>query len=182
MTDLNQLPPDLPVPTDDGACDHLRGRALPTTRLASTSGGDFDLATSADMVLFVYPRTGGPGITLPDDWDSIPGARGCTPQNCAFRDSISAFGKAGFEVVGLSAQSHGEQAEFAQRNAIPYLLVSDSTLSLSESLGLPTFTAGGLELYKRVTLVVRGGTIERVFYPVFPPDENAATVLAYLRS
>lgn len=153
---------------------------MPSTAPAATSATAFDLAGAATFVLYIYPRTGGPNITLPTDWDSIPGARGCTPQSCAFRDSNQAFVERGFEVVGLSAQTPAEQAEFATREHIPYPLVSDAALTLQDSLGLPVFEVAGMTLYKRVTLVVRDHIIEKVFYPVFPPDRNAADVLAYL--
>ena len=153
---------------------------MPSTALPDTDGTAFDLAGTADFVLYIYPRTGGPDITLPTDWDSIPGARGCTPQSCAFRDAHQAFARRGFEVVGLSAQTPAEQAEFATREHIPYPLVSDAALTLQDALGLPVFVAADMTLYKRVTLVVRDHNIEKVFYPVFPPNRNAADVLAYL--
>jgi len=180
VTGLHALPPDLPEPIDDGACDGLPGLRLPTTGLPATDGSDFDLALHPNLILYVYPRTGGPGVDLPENWDSIPGARGCTPQSCSFRDLGQSFRNLGFEIVGLSAQIPSEQAEFAAREHIPFPLVSDGGLTLHETLGLPTFDAAGMTLYKRVTLVVRDHTIEKVFYPVFPPDRNAAEVLTYL--
>lgn len=133
-------------------------------------------------MVFVYPRTGGPNIVLPDGWDLIPGARGCTPQSCSFRDRTQAFQALGYRLVGLSAQVPSEQAEFAEREHMPLPLVSDAELTLRDSLRLPTFEADGHVLYKRVTLVVNDHVIEKVFYPVFPPDRNAEEVLAYLRS
>ena len=180
MSDYLRLPDGLPVPVDDGACDGLVGRRLPTTKLTATIGEPVDLSWRDRLVLFVYPRTGGPGIELAPDWDLIPGARGCTPQSCGFRDLNIDFAARGFAVMGLSAQSAQEQAEFAIREHIPFPLVSDPGLMVGASLGLPTFRAGDLTLYKRVTLVVRESEIEHVFYPVFPPDKNAADVLAYL--
>jgi peroxiredoxin len=182
--DYRSLPPDLPAPVDDGAADHLPGMAVPAVRLASTLGGELDLAAAAAgpgrLVAYVYPRTGKPGEPLIEGWDEIPGARGCTPQSAAFRDHVGDFAALGATLVGVSAQSPEDQAEFAAREAIPYPLLSDEGLALERELRLPTFEAGGLTLYKRLTLVAREGRIEHVFYPVFPPDRNAADVLAWL--
>ena len=185
MTDYSSLPPDLPVPEDDGAADHLAGCALPALALRATTGGTVDLAaaaaTAGTLVLYVYPRTGVPSEPPPDGWDAIPGARGCTPQSCAFRDHQAELRALGAEVIGLSAQPAAEQAQFAAREHIPFALLSDPDLGLAAALRLPTFEAGGMTLYKRITLVVRDGAIAKVFYPVFPPDRNAAEVLAWLR-
>jgi peroxiredoxin len=181
--DVYTLPDDLPIPEDDGACDHLPGRALPALRLTATTGGSVDLAdvgTEGTAVLFIYPRTGKPGEPLPPGWDLIPGARGCTPQSCAFRDLHGEFADKGVEVLGLSAQSPDDQAEFAERVHLPFAVLSDPELRLAEALGLPTFEVAGMTLYKRVSLVIRDGLIARAFYPVFPPDRNAAEVLAWL--
>jgi peroxiredoxin len=181
--DVYTLPDDLPIPEDDGACGHLPGRALPALRLTATTGGSVDLAdvgTEGTAVLFIYPRTGKPGEPLPPGWDLIPGARGCTPQSCAFRDLHGEFADKGVEVLGLSAQSPNDQAEFAERVHLPFAVLSDPELRLAEALGLPTFEAAGMTLYKRVSLVIRDGLIARAFYPVFPPDRNAAEVLAWL--
>lgn len=181
--DVYSLPDDLPVPEDDGACDGLEGRALPDLELRTTTGDQMDLGRlGADdtAVLFIYPRTGKPGVPLPPGWDLIPGTRGCTPQNCAFRDLHGEFAARGVEVVGLSAQSPEDQLEFAERVHLPFPLLSDPELKLAGALDLPTFDVADMRLYKRVTLVVRGGAIAKVFYPVFPPDENAAAVLAWL--
>ena len=184
--DFRALPPDLPVPVDDGAADHLPGRELPALALASTLGGSVELATAAraagTLVLYVYPRTGVPGQPSPDGWDAIPGARGCTPQSCAFRDHHAELQALGAEVLGLSAQSPEEQREFAAREHIPFPLLADPDLQLAHALALPTFEAGGASLYKRITLIVRDNTIATAFYPVFPPDRNAAEVLGWLRS
>ncbi len=183
--DLHALPPDLPAPLDDGAADHLPGRALPALALPATTGGTVDLAEAAarvgTLVLYVYPRTGVPGEPSPDGWDAIPGARGCTPQSCAFRDHRVELRELGAEVLGLSAQPAAEQAEFAAREHLPFALLSDPGLRLAEALTLPTFDVAGMRLYKRITLVVEGGTVARAFYPVFPPDRNAADVVAWLR-
>ena len=182
--DYRSLPPDLPAPEDDGAADHLTGLAVPSVRLASTLGGEVDLAAAAAgpgrVVMYVYPRTGKPGEPLIEGWDEIPGARGCTPQNAAFRDHVTDFAALGATLLGVSAQSPEDQAEFAAREGIPYPLLSDKGLELLRALNLPTFEAGGLTLYRRITLVARAGTIEHVFYPVFPPDQNAADVLGWL--
>jgi len=181
--DYSQLPADLPVPEDDGAADHLAGMALPEIRLPSTLGGSTDLAEAARerLVVYVYPRTGTPGEPLPAGWDDIPGARGCTPQSCAYRDSLAEFSSLGAALVGVSAQAPEEQREFAEREHIPFPLLSDSGLGLAKALRLPTFEAAGMTLYKRLTLVAEASVIGKVFYPVFPPDRNAAEVLAWLR-
>jgi peroxiredoxin len=182
--DYRALPPDLPAPVDDGAADHLPGLLVPAVRLPSTHGGELDLAEAAAgrarLVVYVYPRTGTPGEPLPEGWDDIPGARGCTPQSCAFRDHVAEFAALGATLLGVSAQSPEDQAEFAAREAIPYPLLSDEGLALARELRLPTFEAGGLTLYKRLTFVAREGRIEHVVYPVFPPDRNAAEVLDWL--
>jgi peroxiredoxin len=180
----HELPADLPVPEDDGAADHLSGAHVPSLRLARAAGGELDLAEAAagSLVAFVYPRTGTPGTPLPDGWDDIPGARGCTPQSCAFRDLQGEFSELGATVVGISAMELDEQAGFAARERIPYPLLNDRALRLAETLGLPTFEAAGTRLYKRITLIAREGTIVKVFYPVFPPDRNAADVAAWLRA
>jgi peroxiredoxin len=181
--DVYTLPEGLPVPKDDGACDGLEGRPLPDLELPATTGGELnlaDLGAPGTAVLFIYPRTGKPGEPLPPGWDLIPGARGCTPQSCAFRDLHGEFAERGARVVGLSAQSPEDQLEFAERVHLKFPLLSDPGLKLSSSLGLPTFEVAGMTLYKRVTLVVREGEIAKVFYPVFPPDRNAADVLAWL--
>jgi peroxiredoxin len=182
-TDPYTLPDDLPVPEDDGAADHLPGRALPSLELPATSGELVDVAgigSEGTAVLFIYPRTGRPGEPLPTGWDLIPGARGCTPQSCAFRDLHEEFAQRGVDVFGLSAQSPADQAEFAERVHLQFPVLSDPSLELAKALDLPTFSVDGMTLYKRLTLVVRDGEILRAFYPVFPPDRNAADVLAWL--
>jgi peroxiredoxin len=186
MTDPSALPADLPVPTDDGAADHLPGLALPPVELVSTSGGTVSLdglgCRLPRTVLYVYPMTGRPGTELPLGWDSIPGARGCTPEACAFRDHHADLAAAGADVYGLSTQSTADQAEAAERLHLPFPLLSDEdTLLAQPPLRLPTFEAGGRLRYRRLTLVVVAGRIEHVFYPVFPPDTHAAEVLAWLQ-
>ncbi len=180
--EYHAIPEGLPVPVDDGAAEHLVGSEVPRVRLPSTLGGRLDLAAAAGetVVVYVYPRTGRPGEPLPEGWDSIPGARGCTPQSCAFRDHVRELAAQGASVVGISAQSPAEQAEFATREHIPYPLLSDGALALAAALGLPTFEAAGMRLYRRLTFVAVGGRIVKVFYPVFPPQQNAAEVLAWL--
>lgn len=184
MTDLGSLPPDLPVPEDDGGADHLEGMAMPAVSLASTEGGEVRLDGAAQdlLVAYVYPRTGVPGEPLPAGWDDIPGARGCTPQSCAYRDSLAEFAGLGARVVGISAQTAAEQAEFANREQIRFSLLSDSGLALARELRLPTFEVEGMTLYRRLTLVAEDGAIVKAFYPVFPPDRDAAAVLDWLRS
>jgi peroxiredoxin len=181
-TDYSELPAGLPVPEDDGAADHLTGMALPEVRLPSTLGGTLDLAElSRDrLVAYVYPRTGTPGQPSPTGWDDIPGARGCTPQSCAYRDSLAEFTSLGAAVVGLSTQSASEQREFVEREHIPFPLLSDSDLHLCDTLQLPTFEVEQMTLFKRLTIVAEGDKITKVFYPVFPPNRNATEVLAWL--
>jgi peroxiredoxin len=185
MTDPNRLPAELPVPAADGAADHLPGLALPPIALASTTGGTVSLddlgRDRPRTVLYVYPMTGRPGADLPDGWDSIPGARGCTPEACAFRDHHADLAAAGADVYGLSTQSSADQAEAAERLHLPFPLLSDEDTRLAQPpLRLPTFDAGGPR-YRRLTLVIAAGRIEHVFYPVFPPDGHAAEVLAWLQ-
>ena len=177
--DVYSLPPNLPVPEDDGAADHLAGLHLPDLVLDSSQGEvnvrDFD-------VLYVYPRTGRPGSELPPGWDDIPGARGCTPQSCAFRDVHGELSSRGVRVAGLSAQTLDDQLEFAERNHMPFPVIADPERKLGAALRLPTFETAGLTLYKRLALVAEKGRIVKVFYPVFPPDHNAGDVLAWLES
>jgi peroxiredoxin len=177
--DVYALPQGLPVPSDDGAAAHLIGLELPDVVLESSSGRvnvrDFD-------VIYVYPRSGKPGEPLLPGWDETPGARGCTPQSCAFRDLHGELLKTGARVAGLSVQSLEDQQEFAERNQMPFPVVSDPDLRLGEALGLPTFDISGLTLYKRCTLVAEDGRIVKVFYPVFPPDANAGDVLRWLQN
>jgi len=178
------LPDGLPAPVDDGAADHLPGRELPALSLASTAGTDIDPRQASieagTLVLYVYPRTGKPGEPLPPGWDEIPGARGCTPESCAFRDLSADIERLGARVHGLSAQSLADQHEFAERVQLPYAILSDPELELATALGLPTFEVAGMRLYKRLTLIARAGRIAHVFYPVFPPDRHAADVAAWL--
>ena len=177
--DLHTLPPGLPVPEDDGAADHLPGRSVPQLVLESSQG---PVDISEFEVLYVYPRSGKPGEPSLPGWDAIPGARGCTPQSCAFRDHAGELAELGARVAGLSVQPLEDQQEFAARNHIPYPVIADPGLRLRDDLGLPTFDVAGHTLYRRLALVSEGGRIVKVFYPVFPPDRNAADVVAWLRA
>lgn len=177
------LPANLPTPEDDGAAAHLPGMRLPDLALLSTSGGEIGLSSlQTRTVLYVYPMTGRPGVPLPDGWDLVPGARGCTAEACAFRDHHAELRAAGADVYGLSSQTTDYQREAVSRLHLSFPLLADEHLKLAEALRLPTFEVQGLRLYKRLTLVVSAGMIEHVFYPVFPPDAHAGQVLAWLRS
>jgi peroxiredoxin len=183
MTSLYELPHDLPVPVDDGACAHLTGASVPALELES-SVGPVELAAfgAGRAVLYVYPRTGHPDRPVPEEWDAIPGARGCTPQSCGFRDHAEELRELGTKVAGVSTQTLEEQVELSERLGILHPVVSDPELALRDVLSLPTFEFGGQTLYKRVTLVFDRGRVAKVFYPVFPPDRNAEEVLAWLGS
>lgn len=183
MTDYLSLPADLPVPEDDGAADHLSDRSMPHVVLASTAGREvaLDQLGPGRTVLYIYPMTGRPGVDLLQGWDAIPGARGCTPETCGFRDHHADLRAAGAAAVfGLSSQSTEYQAEMAERLGLPFAVLSDPRLELARALDLPTFTAGEERLYKRLTLIVTDGRIEHAFYPIFPPDRHAAEVLDWL--
>ena len=176
------LPDGLSVPEDDGATDHLPGLELPDLAFPSSRGA-VNLAELARerLVFYVYPRTGRPEQPMLPGWDDIPGARGCTPQSCGFRDHAAELAAFGARVAGLSAQSLEDQIEFAERNRMPFPVVADERLELARALDLPTFEVEGLTLYKRLALVAEEGRIVKVFYPVFPPDRNAEEVLEWLR-
>jgi peroxiredoxin len=183
MERLDILPPDLPAPEDDGACDHLPGMRLPELALPSTSGAEVRLdRLPGRTVLFCYPRTGRPDEELPPGWNAIPGARGCTSETCGFRDRHEQFGDLGVRLLALSTQETDYQREMADRLELPFEVLSDADLRLVRALRLPTFEVEDWTLVKRLTLVIRGGAIEHVFYPVFPPDTHAAEVLDWLRS
>ena len=183
MTDVHQLPADLPVPEDDGAADHLEGARIPRLELPTTDGFGVDLAEAAQglLVVYAYPRTGRPGEDLPPGWDDIPGARGCTPQACSFRDRHAEIAAHGARLLGLSAQTTAYQAEAAERLGLPFPLASDPLLTVADALGLPTFEVPEVgRLYKRLTVVARAGVVEKVIYPVFPPGSDAEEVVAWL--
>ena len=181
---IHELPPDLPVPQDDGACDHLEGMKLPALALRSTRGARVDLsALKGATVVYIYPRTGRPDREMPAGWNAIPGARGCTPQSCAFRDHHDELKRAGAaRVFGLSTQDTAYQQEAVERLHLPFELLSDKKLEFARALKLPVFEVEGMKLIKRLTLIARDGAIAKVFYPVFPPDKNAGDVLAWLNN
>jgi peroxiredoxin (alkyl hydroperoxide reductase subunit C) len=180
---LSRLPADLPVPLDDGAAAHLDGMRLPHVELPATDGSTVDLAAiPGTVVVFAYPRTGRPGEpSLVEDWDQIPGARGCTPHTCGFRDLHAEFAALGARVYGLSTQDTAYQREMVERLHVPFPVLSDAELALARTIGLPTMEVAGQTLLKRIAWIARDGTVERVFYPVFPPDKNADEVLSALR-
>lgn len=178
------LPPQLPVPLDDGACVHLEGAALPAIELKSTDGKILDLAllTREPTVLFFYPRTGRPDEAAPVGWDEIPGARGCTPQSCGYRNLYAEFQALGVQVFGVSTQTTAFQQELVRRVQLPFEILSDDALRLTEELRLPTFDFSGMRLIKRMAWFCEKGIIRKVFYPVFPPDKNAEDVLHWLKT
>ncbi|CAN5701063.1 redoxin family protein [soil metagenome] len=179
--DIHEIPEGLPEPTDDGACDHLPGIRLPPISLTQTSGDPVDLsALIGTTVVYCSPLTGRPDRDLPAGWDEIPGARGCTPQSCAFRDHHTELLNLGASVFGLSTQDTAYQREAAGRLRLPFGLLSDEKLEFAEALGLPTFEAEGMALIKRLTMIVEDGEVRKVFYPVFPPGKNAEDVIDWL--
>src|ERR1700744_1419830 len=182
VSEYATFPEGLPVPVDDGGADGLVGSPVPDIALPSTRGGELSLADAGArlLVAYVYPMTGTPGRALPEGWDDTPGARGCTPQSCSYRDALAEFRGLGADLVGISAQSPNEQDEFAAREHIPYPLLSDDGLRLAEALGLPTFEAEGRTFYRRLTFIAAAGRIVKVFYPVFPPHRDAPPALAWL--
>ena len=183
--DLMRLPEGLPVPVDDGAASHLPGRAMPALSLPATDGRQVGLATLGPgrTVIYIYPMTGRPGVDLPPGWDDIPGARGCTPESCGFRNLHAELLAAGAaQVFGLSSQSTEYQREVVDRLHLPFAMLSDEHLALASALGLPTFTVDGKTLYRRLTMIITDGVIEHVFYPIFPPDQHAQEVLDWLQA
>ena len=176
------LPEGLPAPVDDGAADHLPGMRIPDVVLPS-SMGDIALADLATerLVLYVYPRTGPPDQPVPPGWDEVPGARGCTPQSCGFRDHATELAAFGARVAGISSQPLAEQQEFARRTKMPFPIISDEQFGLAATLSLPVFEFEGARFYKRLALVAESSIVAKVFYPVFPPDRNAVDVLDWLR-
>jgi peroxiredoxin len=181
--DPTVLPPDIPAPKDDGTARHLIGMKLPDLPLLATRGGALNLSIiGGRTVVYIYPRTGVPGVDLPPGWDDIPGARGCTPQSCSFRDHFAELKELGVShVFGLSTQDTDYQREAAERLHLPFPVLSDADLKFARALKLPTFEVAGMTLLKRMVLVVDDGVIAKVFYPVFPPDRSAAEVVAWLR-
>jgi peroxiredoxin len=177
------LPDDLPEPVDDGQASHLWNTPLPEISLQSTAGRIVNLRHlhAPTTVLYCYPMTGVPGKPLPTGWDLIPGARGCTPQTCGFRDIFHEFAGLNIEVFGISTQSPAYQREMAARLHLPFEILSDVKFKLRDAMHLPTFEAEGVHLLKRLTLIVRNASIEHLFYPVFPPDQNADQVIEWIR-
>jgi peroxiredoxin len=184
LHDPNVLPAELPAPQDDGAARHLAGMRLPSLVLPATDGSNVDLSKlSGRTVVYVYPRTGVPGQPLPEGWNEIPGARGCTPQSCGFRDHFGELKRLGVvRVFGLSTQDTAYQREAVERLHLPFPVLSDERLALARALDLPTFTTSGMTLLKRMALIIDHGVISKAFYPVFPPDKNAEEVIAWLRN
>lgn len=185
MSDYQNLPEDLPRPLDDGAADHLAGSPMPSVTLTTTSGQQLDLAALGGhrTVIYFYPMTGRPGVDLPAGWDEIPGARGCTPESCGFRDHFAELEAAGAGAIyGLSSQHTDYQREVVERLELPFQLLSDPSLELAAALRLPTFEVDGKTLYKRLTMIVNDGVIERVCYPIFPPNEHAGQLLDWFRA
>lgn len=183
MQNLTGLPENLPAPFDDGACDHLQNRRLPAIKLSTTDDSEVDFSSLDNrVVIYFYPMTARPGTTLPDSWNDIPGARGCTPQSCSFRDHYSELKELQASVYGLSTQDTEYQKEAVNRLHLPFPLISDSTLKFIQALRIPTLEVSGMTLSKRVTLIANNGVIEKVFYPVFPPNENADEVISYLKA
>lgn len=180
---LSDLPQNLPVPVDDGAASHLACLLLPDVTLTATSGETVNLAAlKGYAVIYIYPMTGRPDLALPDGWDAIPGARGCTPQSCSFRDHYDELKAWDVTLYGLSTQSTEYQQEVKARLNLPYELLSDEGRKLKDAMALPTFTVEGMELYKRLTMIAKDGEIIKVFYPVFPPDKNAGDVVVWFQN
>lgn len=185
MTDYNALPEGLPIPEDDGAANHLAGMSVPNIALRSTGGNDVNLSEfEGRTVIYCYPLTGRPGAELPQGWETIPGARGCTTEACDFRDTLGDLHAEGVNnIFGLSSQSREYQAEVVDRLRLPFSMLSDERLQLADALHLPTFAAPGHErLYSRLTLVLQDSRITHVFYPIFPPNTHAQQVLEWLKN
>ena len=183
QTNLNQLPANLPRPKDDGGARHLKGMALPDLELPSTRNRRVNLSTvsAPRIVIYAYPMTGRPDRQLPQGWDDIPGARGCTPETCGFRDHHKDLAKLHADVFGISTQDTAYQQEMVKRLEVPFEVLSDEQMAFARALKLPSFTVDGMTLLKRLTIVARSGRIEHVFYPVFPPDKHAEEVMAWLK-
>ena len=181
MKSYDTMPDDLPRPIDDGTCDHLIGMKLPDIELMATDGSLVNLSSqSRKTVIYCYPMTGKPGVPLPDGWDDIPGARGCTPQSCSFRDHHGELSALCADVYGLSTQNTDYQQEMAERLHLPFLVLSDASFAFCEALRLPTFDVDGMRLIKRVTMIADKGEIISIHYPVFPSDADADWVINQL--
>ncbi len=182
MTNVYEIPPNLPIPENDGSTNHLRGLRLPNISLKATDGSTVSFGNISNrLVIYCYPMTGQPNVALPDGWDQIPGARGCTPQSCSFRDHYQELQALGAEVVGLSVQTTVYQKEMVDRLHLPFPVVSDSDYQFQKALNMPTFIAAGMALLKRVTLIANHGVIEAVHYPIFPSDSDPGWVIDYLK-
>ena len=184
LSNPHVLPADIPAPQDDGAARHLTGLKLPSLPLVATDGASVDLSKlPGRTVVYIYPRTGVPGQSPPDGWDAIPGARGCTPQSCSFRDHFAELKALGVtQLYGLSTQDSGYQREAVERLHLPFAVLSDEALKLARAINLPTFTVAGMILLKRMALVIEDGVVVKAFYPVFPPDKNAEEVIVWLKA
>jgi peroxiredoxin len=183
MINLSQLPSDLPIPQDDGAAKHLKGMRIPEISLHATTGNKLSPGDiQGRLVIYCYPMTGQPNVALPEGWDQIPGARGCTPQSCSFRDHHQELSSLGVKVMGLSVQSHRYQQEMVDRLHLPFPVLSDENYQFQQALRLPTFTTAGMTLLKRITLIANNGVIEAVHYPIFPSDSDPAWVIHYLKA
>lgn len=183
MSNINQLPKDLPIPQDDGSTHHLKGMKLPNVSLNATNGETIHFGNiKSKVVIYCYPMTGQPNVDLPDGWDQIPGARGCTPQSCSYRDHYQELKALGVEVIGLSVQTTEYQKEMVDRLHLPFSVVSNVGYKFQKALNMPTFVAAGMTLLKRVTLIAEYGVIEAVHYPIFPSDSDPAWVIDYLKS
>lgn len=181
MKNLNKLPDDLPVPVDDGACNHLLGTRLPSVMLTDISGSSIDIGSIEGIVaIFFYPMVGRPDSPPMTGWNDIPGARGCTPQSCSYRDNYSRFEKPGIKLFGISSQPLVDQKEAHQRLKLPFELLNDSEFVLTKLMGLPTFEYKKMTYIKRITIIVENGIIKKTFYPVFPPDENVIDVIKWI--
>jgi peroxiredoxin len=180
---LSQLPKDLPIPQDDGAAKHLKGMRIPEISLHATTGNKLNPGDiQGRLVIYCYPMTGQPNVALPEGWDQIPGARGCTPQSCSYRDHYQELRSLGVQVMGLSVQSHQYQQEMVDRLHLPFPVLSDENYQFQQALHLPTFTAAEMILLKRITLIANDGVIEAVHYPIFPSDSDPAWVIHYLKA
>ncbi len=181
MKDLNKLPDDLPIPEDDGDCDHLLNSQLPSIQLKSTTGGIVDISEAkGTVVIFFYPMNGKPDSPPMIGWNDIPGARGCTPQACSFGDNYSKLEKLGVKVYGISSQPLADQKEASSRLSLPYELLNDSGFEITKAMNLPTFEYESSKYIKRITVISRGGVIMKTFYPVFPPDKNVSEVIEWV--